>query len=599
MKNNLRSTIAGVNQNKMVRAIALEVMGGRASVKIIGQAKPLYGLPISGGPISAGQEVYVDYTTGQPVVHSYREQSETSRVISRVKQRVVVPDSEVGDTNSLHTHTTGQITDLVLPESVEPESNYFITGYDEETGEFTTGSPIINTSEINHNELDGLQGGKRGAVYGATGGSEIIYEEGGHTYKAHIFTSSGVFYLPSTNNLEFLLVGSGGAGGGGVYDVCYSAAGGGGEVLEGQDEFEAGSYEVIVAPAPTSQTENGSASSFGGYEAAGGYGAYVQGHGGNSGDGHLGSARSGLTSGAGGGDSADASGVINGGNGTLSTFSGTATYYGGGGPGAGYNIWGTPGLGTGVANSGGGGQGGNETHSVTLGYSGIVIIRYIYEDEMQPEQYYHLTAEEYEFLQLLASTGGSEISTGGSGIEEAPIDGKQYARKNAAWSEITSSGSPSSGISDAPADDKIYGRQNEAWVEIETSGSPGGGIDTFIELTDAPSSYTGKSGYLVKVKADESGLEFIAPSAGDGDFVGPAGSVIDNIVTFADTSGKLGKDSGIAISGLAEKSNVLERDNTDVFTPDADYEPATKKYVDDHAGSGTSSTDVLKVQIFS
>jgi hypothetical protein len=33
------------------------------------------------------------------------------------------------------------------------------------------------------------------------------------------------------------------------------------------------------------------------------------------------------------------------------------------------------------------------------------------------------------------------------------------------------------------------------------------------------------------------------------------------------------------------KANVLERDNTDVFTPDADYEPATKKYVDDNAGA--------------
>lgn len=38
------------------------------------------------------------------------------------------------------------------------------------------------------------------------------------------------------------------------------------------------------------------------------------------------------------------------------------------------------------------------------------------------------------------------------------------------------------------------------------------------------------------------------------------------------------------LSGLALKSNVLELDNTDAFTPDADYEPATKKYVDDNAG---------------
>lgn len=38
------------------------------------------------------------------------------------------------------------------------------------------------------------------------------------------------------------------------------------------------------------------------------------------------------------------------------------------------------------------------------------------------------------------------------------------------------------------------------------------------------------------------------------------------------------------LSMLALKSNVLELDNTTAFTPDADYEPATKKYVDDNAG---------------
>jgi len=35
----------------------------------------------------------------------------------------------------------------------------------------------------------------------------------------------------------------------------------------------------------------------------------------------------------------------------------------------------------------------------------------------------------------------------------------------------------------------------------------------------------------------------------------------------------------------ADKSNVLELNNTTAFTPDADYEPATKKYVDDSVGA--------------
>jgi len=37
------------------------------------------------------------------------------------------------------------------------------------------------------------------------------------------------------------------------------------------------------------------------------------------------------------------------------------------------------------------------------------------------------------------------------------------------------------------------------------------------------------------------------------------------------------------LSWLALKSNVLELNNTTAFTPDSDYEPATKKYVDDNA----------------
>jgi hypothetical protein len=40
------------------------------------------------------------------------------------------------------------------------------------------------------------------------------------------------------------------------------------------------------------------------------------------------------------------------------------------------------------------------------------------------------------------------------------------------------------------------------------------------------------------------------------------------------------------LSWLASKTNVLELDNTDAFTPTADYHPATKKYVDDNVGGG-------------
>ena len=54
---------------------------------------------------------------------------------------------------------------------------------------------------------------------------------------------------------------------------------------------------------------------------------------------------------------------------------------------------------------------------------------------------------------------------------------------------------------------------------------------------------------------------------------------------LANTSGTNTGDQDL--SGLALKSNVLELDNTDSFTPTTDYMPATKKYVDDNASGGS------------
>lgn len=44
-------------------------------------------------------------------------------------------------------------------------------------------------------------------------------------------------------------------------------------------------------------------------------------------------------------------------------------------------------------------------------------------------------------------------------------------------------------------------------------------------------------------------------------------------------------------------SNVLQLDNTTSFTPDADYEPATKKYVDDTAIAGVGDNSVTNTKL--
>lgn len=53
-------------------------------------------------------------------------------------------------------------------------------------------------------------------------------------------------------------------------------------------------------------------------------------------------------------------------------------------------------------------------------------------------------------------------------------------------------------------------------------GDPGDpGAATFLELTDAPASYTGEGEKVVAVKATEDGLEFVTPSGGNGGAIVP------------------------------------------------------------------------------
>jgi hypothetical protein len=82
-----------------------------------------------------------------------------------------------------------------------------------------------------------------------------------------------------------------------------------------------------------------------------------------------------------------------------------------------------------------------------------------------------------------------------------------------------------------------------------------GGELAFIELIDVPTAYTGDGGKLVRVKIAEDGLEFVSPSAGDGDVIGPAGAVNNNLPLFDGVTGKLLKDSGISLDST-DRTNL-------------------------------------------
>ncbi|MEE9361988.1 MAG: hypothetical protein V3U92_05260 [Cellulophaga sp.] len=68
-------------------------------------------------------------------------------------------------------------------------------------------------------------------------------------------------------------------------------------------------------------------------------------------------------------------------------------------------------------------------------------------------------------------------------------------------------------------------------------------------------------------------------------------TTVVNDLTTGGTTNALSAEQGKTLQGSkAEKSNVLELDNTTAFTPNTDYEPATKKYVDN---ANTTVEDVL------
>jgi len=58
-------------------------------------------------------------------------------------------------------------------------------------------------------------------------------------------------------------------------------------------------------------------------------------------------------------------------------------------------------------------------------------------------------------------------------------------------------------------------------VELTAEGpaGSGSGSDTFIDLTDTPSSYAGQANKMLAVKADETGIDYISAGSGMGDMM--------------------------------------------------------------------------------
>lgn len=96
-----------------------------------------------------------------------------------------------------------------------------------------------------------------------------------------------------------------------------------------------------------------------------------------------------------------------------------------------------------------------------------------------------------------------------------------------------------------------------------------------------------KSAWDAKQDALVADTDYLTPTTAETTYE-PKKGIGDNYVTDAEKV-VLGNTSGINtgdqdLSGYAEKSNVLEKDNTTAYTPTLATHPATKGYVDENAG---------------
>ena len=247
-------------------------------------------------------------------------------------------------------------------------------------------------------------------IHAATGGS--IATDG--DYKVHTFTSNGTFEVTTAPaagaTVEYLLVAGGGAAG---RSWNWGGGGGGGGVLSGYLDVSAQEYAVVVgaggAKGTTANTLGGGGNStFGGLTAVGG-GAGRSGYGGSSPvyqtqtaggsgggtidgpgagtagqgfDGGTGTGGSNPHGGGGGGASEAGStdAIMDGGDGMTNWITGAAVVYGGGGAGSrednAKGAAGTGGGGSNAAGTNGLGGGAGSAAADTNGGSGVVIIRY-------------------------------------------------------------------------------------------------------------------------------------------------------------------------------------------------------------------------------
>jgi hypothetical protein len=186
MASSIRGKIADISKGKRIHAVIVEVINGRVTASTNGR---LYkGLDVIGGPVILGQKVFIDFSSGTPIVHAYSSSSGSSKTTSvRSITTRIVTDQELVDPDQLlepgnHSHTESQIIDLSynakkihginIDIPTEDDDQRFLL-YDRTTGKF-----VLSKIRIIHIDTEEAESGR---VIGSNGngGATWFTPEGG------------------------------------------------------------------------------------------------------------------------------------------------------------------------------------------------------------------------------------------------------------------------------------------------------------------------------------------------------------------------------------------------------------------------------------
>jgi len=76
-------------KKRRVPATVIDAVGGKCAVKLGKRGKRYYGVPFFGGPVTVGQEVWVDMSSGRPVVEAYGTETDLAETPRQIVPRAV------------------------------------------------------------------------------------------------------------------------------------------------------------------------------------------------------------------------------------------------------------------------------------------------------------------------------------------------------------------------------------------------------------------------------------------------------------------------------------------------------------------------------